>query len=132
MARSVRSVRERVHCIMVHGMTQSQSRDALTRQEVALLPLQKTKILEGRTNVIPPNFPNEDLGRIDKRGNPDFDGSTFQGREYYIWIRCQWLGTHSRRSSPVSGCFGSLVEEDRRARHALQRKSYCAGQRRRR
>ena len=32
------------------------------------------------------NFPNEDLGRIDnfndKRGNPDFEGSTFQGREY--------------------------------------------------
>jgi hypothetical protein len=31
------------------------------------------------------SIPNEDLGRIDKRGNPDFEGSTFQGREYSIW-----------------------------------------------
>jgi hypothetical protein len=28
---------------------------------------------------------NEDLGKRDKRGNPDFEGSTFQGREYSIW-----------------------------------------------
>jgi len=26
-------------------------------------------------------LPNEDLGRMNKRGNPDFEGSTFQGRE---------------------------------------------------
>jgi hypothetical protein len=30
------------------------------------------------------SLPNEDLGRIDKRGNPDFR-YTFQGREYSIW-----------------------------------------------
>ena len=30
------------------------------------------------------SLPNEDLGRIDKRGNPDFEGSTFQGSEYSI------------------------------------------------
>jgi hypothetical protein len=28
--------------------------------------------------------PNEDFGRRNKRGNPDFR-STFQGREYSIW-----------------------------------------------
>jgi len=31
------------------------------------------------------SLPNEDFGRIDKRGNPDFEGSTFKEREYSIW-----------------------------------------------
>jgi hypothetical protein len=30
-------------------------------------------------------IPNEDFGRRNKSGNPDFEGSTFQGREYSIW-----------------------------------------------
>ena len=28
---------------------------------------------------------NDDFGRIDKKENPDFEGSTFQGRECSIW-----------------------------------------------
>jgi hypothetical protein len=29
--------------------------------------------------------PHDDWGRMNKMGNPDFEGSTFQGREYSIW-----------------------------------------------
>jgi len=32
-------------------------------------------------------LPNEDFARRNKRGNPDFEGRTFQGREYSIWLR---------------------------------------------
>jgi len=35
-------------------------------------------------------LPNEDFGMIDKRGNPDFEGSTVQGREYSIWATNHW------------------------------------------
>ncbi len=35
--------------------------------------------------------PDEDFGRIDKRGNPDFR-STFQGREYSFWATNHWKG----------------------------------------
>jgi len=37
-------------------------------------------------------LPNEGFGRRNKRWHPDFEGSTFQGREYSIWAK-----NHSRR-----------------------------------
>ncbi len=42
-------------------------------------------------------LPNEDFGRMNKRWNPDFEGSTFQGREYSIWA------TNHRKVSRKSG-----------------------------
>jgi hypothetical protein len=36
------------------------------------------------------SLPNEDFGRRNKRCNPDFEGSTFQGREYSIWATNHW------------------------------------------
>ena len=33
------------------------------------------------------SLPNEDFGMRNKRGNPDFEGSPFQGREYSIWLQ---------------------------------------------
>ncbi len=35
-------------------------------------------------------IPNEDLGRRNKRWHPDFEGSTFQVREYSIWATRHW------------------------------------------
>ncbi len=36
------------------------------------------------------SIPNEDFGRRNKRWNQDFEGSTFQGREYSIWATNHW------------------------------------------
>ncbi len=36
------------------------------------------------------SLPNEDFGRMNKRWNPDFEWSTFQGREYSIWATNRW------------------------------------------
>ena len=35
-------------------------------------------------------LPNEDFGRLNNRWHPDFEGSTFQGREYSIWATNHW------------------------------------------
>ena len=39
------------------------------------------------------SLPNEDFGRGNKICNPDFEGSTFQGREYSIWATNHWKVT---------------------------------------
>ncbi len=43
---------------------------------------------KGRVKSLP--LPNEDFGSRNKRWNPDFEGSTFQGREYSIWATNRW------------------------------------------
>ena len=44
------------------------------------------------------SIPNEDFGRRNKRCHPDFEGSTFQGREHSI------LGYEPLKSQSKSGC----------------------------
>jgi len=43
------------------------------------------------------SLPNEDWGRMNKRGNPDFEGSTFHGREYSIWATNHWKVSRKSR-----------------------------------
>ncbi len=44
-------------------------------------------------------LPNEWFGRMNKRWNPDFEGSTFQGREFSIWTTNHWIFNQKIRIS---------------------------------
>ena len=59
------------------------------------------------------SIPNEDFGRRNKRRNPDFEWSTFQGRDYSIWATNNWkvsrkYGFHLLFLLPKSS-FGSIT-----------------------